>query len=175
MKETFKNIALISPALITIAILFGGGVLLGFTQSLGYVPAASNYNLSFKAYSEIVNNPGFFKSLILSIGIAFTTTLFSVLFAIITAFALRYKFKGKRFITFLYHIPITVPHIVVGIGVLLLFSQSGLISRFISSLGIINNTSEFPILVNDKLGIGIILVYLWINNFSDFTIFRRRF
>lgn len=44
---------------------------------------------------------------------------------------------------------------------MLLFTQSGLISRVAFQLGIISDQSKFPVLVFDNLGLGIIYVYLW--------------
>ena len=44
---------------------------------------------------------------------------------------------------------------------LFLLSQSGLVSRLFADLGFIDVPSDFPVLVRDRLGIGIILAYLW--------------
>lgn len=61
----------------------------------------------------------------------------------------------------LINLPIIIPHIVVVIIIFMIFSQSGIVSRILYNLGIINDSSDFIQLVSDKNGIGIILVYLW--------------
>lgn len=52
------------------------------------------------------------------------------------------------------------PHIVWAIGLLLFASQSGLLARIAASLGIIQTPGEFPVVVRDPLGIGIIVDYV---------------
>jgi putative spermidine/putrescine transport system permease protein len=41
------------------------------------------------------------------------------------------------------------------------FSQSGILARVLYTTGIIEDYSNFPIMTNDKNGIGIILTYIW--------------
>jgi len=43
---------------------------------------------------------------------------------------------------------------------LLLLAQSGLLARWAGALGIIQSPADFPVLVRDRYGIGIILTYL---------------
>jgi len=47
------------------------------------------------------------------------------------------------------------------VGVLFLFSQSGLVSRAARLLGLIDQPSVFPVLVRDSAGIGVVIAYLW--------------
>ena len=54
-----------------------------------------------------------------------------------------------------------MPHLVVAVGMIFVFSQSGLLARFASQLGLINSPGDFPVLVRDKYGLGIILAYIW--------------
>jgi putative spermidine/putrescine transport system permease protein len=54
-----------------------------------------------------------------------------------------------------------LPHIVGAIGILFLFSQSGMIARIAHMGGLISKSSEFPAMVWDKYAIGIIIEYLW--------------
>jgi putative spermidine/putrescine transport system permease protein len=51
--------------------------------------------------------------------------------------------------------------VVAAIGMLFLLSQSGLISRAGAQTGVLNQPNDFPVLVRDDLGIGIILAYIW--------------
>ncbi len=52
------------------------------------------------------------------------------------------------------------PHLVWAIGLLLFFSQSGLLARVAAALGWIQTPAEFPVIVRDRLGIGIIVDYV---------------
>jgi putative spermidine/putrescine transport system permease protein len=44
---------------------------------------------------------------------------------------------------------------------LFLLSQSGLLSRLGAQVGLLDGPSDFPIVVRDRLGVGIILSYVW--------------
>ena len=152
---------LLLPTLIAIALLFFGGLLLGLMQSLGYMPLIGLNKFSFDAYRQLFTDKDFLFSLGLTMWISVTSTLLSVVLAIFTAISLRRTFIGKRIINFLYQFPITIPHVVITIGTMLLFTQSGIMSRLAYHLGIITDQSKFPVLVFDNWGLGVIYVYLW--------------
>jgi putative spermidine/putrescine transport system permease protein len=52
------------------------------------------------------------------------------------------------------------PHLVWSVALLLFLSQSGLFARWAASLGFITAPDQFPILVRDRFGIGVILSYI---------------
>jgi putative spermidine/putrescine transport system permease protein len=58
-------------------------------------------------------------------------------------------------------VPLAVPHIAGALGVLLLIGQSGLLSRIAFALGLITQPADFPALVYDPFGIGLILSFFW--------------
>jgi putative spermidine/putrescine transport system permease protein len=62
---------------------------------------------------------------------------------------------------FLFQLNLPIPHIVAAVGILFLLSQSGLLSRLGAQVGLLNSPSDFPVLVRDRLGIGVILSYVW--------------
>ncbi len=152
---------LLLPTLIVLALLFFGGLVMGLMQSLGFMPLIGLNDFNFDAYRHLFSDEEFISSLGLTVWIALSSTLLSVVFAILTALSLRRTFIGKRIVNFLYQFPITIPHVVIMIGTMLLFTQSGIFSRFANHLGIVSDQSKFPILVFDDWGIGIIYVYLW--------------
>ncbi len=160
MKK-YSILLMLAPALTVIILLFIGGLLFGLMQSVNYMPIIGLHDFSLDAYRSIFSDSQFLGSLALTLGVSITATLLTVVFSIITALALRQTFIGKRMVNFLYQFPITIPHLVIAIGTMLLFSQSGVFSRFATSLGFISTQSQFPILVYDDWGIGIIFVYLW--------------
>ncbi len=149
------------PAMIIICIVFAGGLALGLSQSLGYMPIIGKYTFSPDAYIEMFMSRGFVRSLLLTLFVSIVATLLSVAIAIVTALALRQRFRGKKFLTFIYQFPLTIPHLVIAVGILMLISQSGLFSRLLYGLGVISGQSGFPAIVSDDFGIGIILVYVW--------------
>lgn len=149
------------PPFVVLGTLFVGGLASGLAQSLGYLPAAGLFELSLSAYMEVLYMPSFLQSLILTTFVAAAATFLSVALALVTAFALRRRLRGRRVLGFIYQLPLTVPHLVVAVGALMLFSQSGLVSRLLYSLGFIEGTAEFPIVVYDDYGVAVIFVYVW--------------
>jgi putative spermidine/putrescine transport system permease protein len=161
MKNGLSLLILLAPALVVILVLFAGGLALGLSQSLGYMPIIGAHGFSLDAYLELLRSPGFLPSLLLTIFVSVTATAIAVALAIIAALSLRKQFFGKKLVSFLYQFPLTIPHLVVAVGMMMLVSQSGLLARAAYRIGLIGDSSQFPILVFDDLGIGIILVYVW--------------
>jgi putative spermidine/putrescine transport system permease protein len=160
-REKYKIPLMLTPALMVIFFLFLGGLLLGFLQSIGFMPLTNDYGISLKSYISVLKEKAFFLSLGLSLWIGLGATIISSIMAIICALTLRESLWGKRIVSFIYQLNIPVPHIVGAIAILFLFSQSGLFSRFTYLIGLTKSPAEFPELIYDKYGIGILLEFLW--------------
>lgn len=152
---------MLAPALLVILVLFSGGLLMGAAQSLGYMPVLGMYDLTLDYYRAVLTDPVFLISLWVTFRIAFVSTVLATLFAVLTALVLRETFRGSQITTFMYQVPIPIPHLVVAFGIVALVSQSGMGARMAAALGLISEPSQFPVLVFDKPSVGIQLVYLW--------------
>lgn len=152
---------MLAPALSILLVMFAGGLSLGFSQSLGYFPAGGQRELSLAAYAALFRDQGFVRSLALTLFVSFCATAGSLVLGVLSALALRGALWKSRFVHFVYQVPLTVPHLVVAVGLLMVMSQSGLISRALYAVGAISDQSEFPILVRDDWGVGIIIAYMW--------------
>jgi putative spermidine/putrescine transport system permease protein len=60
----------------------------------------------------------------------------------------------------MYQFNIPVPHFIVAFSILLLLTQTGLISRGLYALGLLSSSSDFPLIVFDQTGIGIITAFV---------------
>ncbi|NDI36598.1 ABC transporter permease [Chengkuizengella sediminis] len=155
------------PAVFFMIIFFFGGILQGLLQSFGVSMLHHDTQFSFTAYQKLIQSVDFWLSLILTFKIAFLSTLFSAMFGMIFAFILfiiSLKAHTGTSFTFFYRIfqyPLVIPHLAAGYLFLLLLMQSGWISRMSYHLGWIEEIHQFPILVNDTFGWGIILAYSW--------------
>lgn len=157
-----RRVALmLSGPLLVVGVLFGGGLLFGVVQSLGFFPAAGLEDWTLGNYINVLTDRAFLGSLWLTFRIASISTVLSTFVAVCVALVLRRAFSGSRFITFLYQVPLSVPHLVAASGVVLVVSQSGLLSRLGAGLGLIDSPADFPVLVFDRPGIGIILTFVW--------------
>ena len=155
-----KPYLLIAPATLLMIFIMGMGIMTCISQSLGYFPQIGLEDITLNHYKTILNNKQFLDSLFLSL----KTSLISSIIAVIAGVVLAYFMSKDRFSKFRYfllNLPIIVPHIVVVLLIFAIFSKTGILSRVLYNFNIIKDSSEFISLVNDKSGIGIMLVYIY--------------
>lgn len=161
MSDRLKIILLLLPAMSVIVLLFFGGLLIGLMRSFNYMPVIGLTEPNLQAYINVFTNEEFYWSFLLSFHISFTSTLISCVLAVGAALLLRRAFIGRAVINFLFQLNLTVPHLVGAIGILYLFSQSGVFARLAAEVDLIQRPAEFPAMVFDPFAIGIILQYVW--------------
>ncbi len=152
---------MVAPALSILVLLFLGGLIVGLGQSFGYFPIIGLTDFTLEHYVNAFTNPNFLQSLWLTFRIAFFSTLLSSILAVAAALVLRERFRGSQFATFLFQIPLPIPHLVAATGIVLLVTQSGLLARIGVELGLIDLPGDFPVMVFDRPGIAIMLTFLW--------------
>ncbi len=153
------------PSLLVLAPLFGGSLLYGVFQSLGWQPLLGRSELSLDAYADILfassYAPKFWEAVAFSLWISLASTVLSAALAIALALAIARSSLGRGVSSFLLQFSLPIPHLVAALGALFLLSQSGLASRALRLVGLIDGPADFPALVRDRGGIGVILAYLW--------------
>lgn len=165
-KRTVKDrkvIWLVLPTTLVLVTLFVGGFTFGILQSVGYfsVIADKEQKIGFDAYLFAFQNETVRAGIILTFRVALISTILSTVIALAISLMIS---RTKRFQSTLISITqfnIPIPHVVAATGILLTFSQSGLVSRVTNHFGITDGTSDFPIVTNDPFGYGIIMSYLW--------------
>lgn len=160
MNRRLQIWMMLTPALLVMVFLFLGGLGFGFLQSLNYLPYLEQYEFNFLAYQSVLSSRAFWSSLLLTLWIALASTFTSSVLAVICALALR-RSRARNTLTLIFGLNLPIPHTVGAIMVLLLFSQSGLISRLTHALGLTENPAAFPVLIHDPFAIGVILEYAW--------------
>jgi putative spermidine/putrescine transport system permease protein len=158
-----RAIWLILPTMLVLTALFIGGFLFGILQSLGFfsVIADEEQRISLDAYFAVFQNETVRAGIILTFRVALLSTILSTVIALAISLMIS---RTKRFQSILIAITqfnIPIPHVVAATGILLTFSQSGLVSRLSNHFGITEGSSGFPIITNDPFGYGIIMSYLW--------------
>lgn len=163
--SNWQLILLLAPAVLVLLVLFGGGLLYSLLQSLGWQPLIGQYDLSLDAYTHLIFSDAyseiFWSGLAFSLWISAVSTLISAGLALGIVWLIYRAAHGTRLWTFLLQFNLPVPHLVAAVGMLFLISQSGLISRGAAILGFIDIPSDFPVMVRDTNGIGIIITYVW--------------
>ncbi|MGI9256071.1 MAG: ABC transporter permease [Salinispira sp.] len=131
--------------------LLPGCMLAGLAVSAGAWYSLKNIGAPPDAYV--------FGSLFFSLNIAFLSTFFSLILG--TGLALWLWNQNSWLPSQLYTIPLILPHIVAAFFVVIFFSQSGILSSLLYHLRIIKDLQDFPVLVFDNGGTGIILAYVY--------------
>ncbi len=156
---------LLAPALVIVLLLFGGGFAYSVLQSLGWQPLIGRMTLSLDAYHNLLFAPEyrdvFWSGLIFSLWVSVASTVVSAVLAVLIALLIQQAAGRGRFWSFLLQFNLPVPHLIAAIGMLFLLSQSGLVSRGTAALGLTTTPADFPVLVRDRGGIGIIIAYVW--------------
>ncbi len=166
MLQKSRPFLLLLPAVGVIVLLFFGGLFDGLMKSLGYFPAIGETQLQVTAYTSLIQSEGFWDSLVLTARIAFLSSVIGALMGgglAISLFMLNHSTKSAvpQFWHRVFQLPLTIPHLVGGYIIVLLFMQSGFLSKILASAGWIEEITDFPVLVNDPFGWGIILTYAW--------------
>ena len=81
--------------------------------------------------------------------------MIAVVFSVGIALVFLTLAERMQWLHFFFQIPLVIPHLVVAITIVFLLSPTGLLSRVAQLLGLIKTSSEFPLLINDRFGIGI--------------------
>ncbi|MEX6585739.1 ABC transporter permease subunit [Paraclostridium bifermentans] len=155
-----KPYLLIAPAALLLLFIMGVGICTCILQSLGYFPLIGLDNITFGYYKEILSNQQFINSLMLSLKTSIISSIIATIIGILLAYLMT-KSRVSKLRYFLLNLPIIVPHIIVVMLAFAVFSKTGIIARILYSLNLINDSREFVSLVNDKAGIGIIIVYIY--------------
>lgn len=148
------------PAGLIVLLLLGGGVATALVESVRPLPGEAGA-VTLDHFRAVVGAPGFLASLGLTVWVSLVSTVLTLVLAVVTALALRGTRRFRGFVTYVYQLPLTLPHMVLAAAGIMLLSQSGLLSRIVTVIGLIETPAQFPELVNDRAGIGIVVVYVW--------------
>jgi len=130
-----------------------------FLYSIGGVGLLSD-GLTLQHWSDLFRGE-FLRSMLYSLWIALASAGIALILALTFLFTLRRHLKSPGMYRLLF-LPLTIPPIVVAFVIFQLYSGSGIFSRIILQTGLIDGTQQFPALVQDPYGIGILLAHVFI-------------
>lgn len=155
-----KRTLMLAPALAVVGGLFAGGVGLAIVQSLGLLSPLGENQLTLSHYRSLLGDREFQRSIGLTLSLAMVATGLSALGGLVLALSLRTLATRYRLFNTLLQIPLAMPHLSMAVVLLNVIAPSGLLARLVHSLGLIDLPAEFPVLINDGWGIGIVMAYL---------------
>jgi len=148
---------LVAPLVIFLSLTFLWALWQGVLQSLG----SQLGEFTLRHYREAVLASEFSRALAYTFFLALASSLLSTLIGVALAYSLLNRKVIPKWQHLLMQIPIIMPHMVVVVIIFHFFSQTGVVARIAYQLGFIDHPNAFPLMVFDRLGVGIILVYLF--------------
>ena len=153
---------MLAPLLLVMGGIFFLGLILGLVESFGWFPAIGLRTFTFDFYKNILHDPNVLSSLRFSLYTSLTASVISTALGVfLSRIIIKTNRRQDKPLPGIFRVPIYVPHIIVALFIFVLFTQSGLFARLLFALGIISDMQEFPKLIFDKNGTGIILAYIW--------------
>ncbi len=157
------GVGAIAPAGIVVGLLVLAAIGYAFAQSVGLLPLTGRSDLSLKAYREVLGGDAsgeLWSSLLLTLWVAAASTALAVITALAAVVWLdRPRARRRGLAAGLLHMNLAIPHVVWAVALLLLLAQTGLVARGAAAIGLINSPSGFPLVVNDRFGVGVIIHY----------------
>ncbi len=158
LPEWVVDVALLAPGLGYLLVFLGVPLVQVLLRSVGLLAVGEPSRLTLDFYRDVFSNSIYRDSLTFSLYFALATTVVSLAVALVLSAVLQIPFPGRSIISVLYKVPLVVPSLVAAFLVLTIIDQGGIIARLLAQTGL-----EWPQLVHDRWGIGIILVLVWHN------------
>ena len=143
------------PAVLLLGVLFAGGLSFALVESV-----YPNGRFSLEHYRGLLMEPELRESIVYTLLLSSVATAVSTCLGLLAALALRRYARGNRLLNTLVQVPLAVPHLAMAVLVLDVLGQSGLIARVLHLAGLIGQPAEFPELLHDRYGIGILVTYI---------------
>lgn len=151
-KQNNQTLVFLLPSLAITLLLTGYGLLNAFLNSI--------QEDGIGTYASVIGHTMFQSSLVFSLKVTIFATIFSLILGTLLARIIYYNFRSS-ILKLVIWLPMLIPHFVAAYLVLVFLSQSGLVSSLFYHAGFISDRLQFPILVFDQHGIGIIFSYVW--------------
>ena len=151
---------MLGPALGVVGGLFVGGVGVALAQSLGMLSPIGEVGPSWQHYLAILSAREFRVSLGWTIWLAGVATMIAAVMGLALALALRRLAKRSGLVNLVLQIPLAIPHLAMAVFLMTTLGPGGLLARLVYQVGLIGVAGDFPEMINDRWGVGIVLAYL---------------
>lgn len=161
MKKSRLCVFLLLMPQILLSAIFLAGLTGGLLQSLGIVPAAGLRIPTLYYYQEVFLEKSLLSSLVFSLWLSLASSLLAAAGGVMLCAALVLSGRARGRMARMLQMPVVIPHTVVALFTVMLFSRSGIFSRILYTVGWLPAQEAFPSLLYGKGGAGIIIAYLW--------------
>ncbi|MFC7403498.1 ABC transporter permease [Georgenia alba] len=152
-----RSLLLVVPAVLFVVVFF----IYPFVYGIGLTvqpPAATRERWGggmLANFTAFFSDPFIRDSVWITMRLALPVALFNVLAAIPVAFKLRGRFRGKRTLTTLLVLPITLGTVLTALGLLIFVGRQGWVNRFLLGVGLIDQPLT---LVMNYIGVALSLI-----------------
>ena len=115
----------------------------------------------FDHYVNLFNDAEFVNAFWYSAYLAIVVMAVSSVSAIFIALVLRETFVGRKIVLFLVQYNMAMPTIAACAMAVFLLDKNGFLSKILASMGLIDSYTDFPKLLYDQYGIGLIVTLIW--------------
>lgn len=161
----YKKIWMIVPFILFMGIFYIYGIYYGVMNSFGYYSVTGKSFFTWDNYIRVFNDLGFMNSIIFTIKISLIASLSALFLSILILYLIyiniKYKYFYPKIIKKMLEAPLLVPYLIGAYAILISFMQNGVLNKFLVGMGVLSSFDKFPIMTNDKLGIGVIITYIW--------------
>lgn len=149
------------PVITLYAVFIIGGILMVGIESFGIIPSIGLTDFSLAGYQRILGAPAFFRNLAFSLYLAFSATVVSTLLGVGLAYGLvtaRHRFIKQTALRAL-EFGLMLPYLLAVFLAMLFLGQTGILSRAAFNIGWLKDYADFPVLIFDPMGLGIIWTF----------------
>lgn len=165
----------LSPWLLLFGFFTVGTVLLALLFALLYSVGAIGLlseGLTLSHWREVLLSPVLWTSLWFSISLTAATILLTLFTALLAVSLLGRQLQQQPLAALLY-LPLAIPGVIAALLSYQLFADSGLLARLATQIGVISRPDQFPSLIFDRYGVGILLTH-WLMITPFFILFLQR-
>ncbi len=144
----------------TLIVLTVAPVVVGVAYAVGAavgVLGAGADGFSLEGIANVLRSRDTWLSMIWTLAISLVATGAAFWAAVVSVETLYASPIGRK----LTLLPFAIPHIAGALAILLLLGQSGLLSRLTFVFGLTTQPADFPALVYDQYGIGLMVSFFW--------------
>ena len=134
------------------------GLIYAFLYSIG-VLGVLNSEINFAAWTYVLTDVTFWKSIGFSLYVGVVSVSVSSVISFCLAYSWRENFKNG-ILSIIIYLPLCFPATVMAFFVYQMLAQSGFASRIAYFLQLTNSITDFPELINDVFGLGIIFTMI---------------
>lgn len=155
MNERKALLWMLAPAAGIIGVLFAGGLWFAFAESI-----SGGDGVTLRAYQVLLSDTEFLAALRLTLLVALGATAISAAVGLGLAIVLLPVVRRWSGVVTLLQVPVAVPHLAIAMVLINALSPSGLLARLGYAAGLIGGHGDFPQLLQDSHGVGILITYV---------------